>query len=61
MFEQRMDKHFGQMDERFERLEAKFSGMRVELNETQETVDFLSSKNAQYEKKPRHVYSQQSV
>ncbi|MCJ0929788.1 hypothetical protein MST22_01260 [Virgibacillus halodenitrificans] len=32
------------MDERFDRLETKFNSTRAELIETQETVDFLSSK-----------------
>ncbi|MYL45249.1 hypothetical protein GLV94_06300 [Virgibacillus halodenitrificans] len=41
------------MDERFDRLETKFNSTRAELIETQETVDFLSSKTVQHEKKLR--------
>ncbi|MBD1221252.1 hypothetical protein [Virgibacillus halodenitrificans] len=37
------------MDERFDRLETKFNSTRAELIETQETVDFLSSKTMQHE------------
>ncbi|MDC3418476.1 hypothetical protein [Aquibacillus salsiterrae] len=51
-FEQ-MDERFKQMDKRFDRMEKKLSGIRVDLSETQETVDFLSSKSAQHEKKLR--------
>ncbi|MBO0960932.1 hypothetical protein J1P26_14620 [Neobacillus sp. MM2021_6] len=46
------------MDERFDRIETKLNGFRVELTETQETVDYLSIKTAQHEKKLRnHVDS----
>lgn len=41
------------MDERFDRIEAKLSGIRTELTETQETVDYLAIKSAQHEKKLR--------
>lgn len=44
-----------QMNDRFDRLEKKFDGMQVGLRETQETVDFLSSKYAQHEKKLRNI------
>ncbi|WHX28262.1 hypothetical protein [Virgibacillus halodenitrificans] len=37
------------MDERFDRLVTKFNSTRAELIETQETVDFLSSKTMQHE------------
>ncbi|EKN70841.1 hypothetical protein BABA_03219 [Neobacillus bataviensis LMG 21833] len=52
--ENRMDERFDQMDERFDRLESKLNGFRVELTETQETVDYLSIKTAQHEKKLRN-------
>jgi len=41
------------MNERFDRLEKKFEGFKVESMETQETVDYLSSKVLQHEKKLR--------
>lgn len=53
-FEQ-MEKRFDQMDVRFDRLEKKVDGNRVELTETQETVDFLSGKTIQHEKKIREM------
>lgn len=43
------------MDKRFDRLEKKFDGLEVGLRETQETVDFLSSKYVQHEKKLRNI------
>jgi hypothetical protein len=43
------------MDERFDRLEKKLDGIRVELIETQETVDYLASKNLQHERKLRAI------
>jgi len=53
--EEGMNKRFDQIDVRFDRLEKKVDGMRVELTETQENVDYLLSKNAQHEKKLRKV------
>jgi gas vesicle protein len=47
------------MDERFNRLETKVDNLRIELSETQETVDFLSSKTLQHERKIRELYRQQ--
>jgi DNA repair exonuclease SbcCD ATPase subunit len=47
------------MDERFNRLETKVDSLRIELSETQETVDFLSSKTLQHERKIRELYRQQ--
>jgi gas vesicle protein len=47
------------MDERFNRLETKVDSLRIELSETQETVDFLSSKTLQHERKIRKLYRQQ--
>ncbi|AIF44523.1 hypothetical protein [Virgibacillus sp. SK37] len=46
------------MDEHFDRIETKINGVRVELTETQETVDFLSSKTMQHEKKLRKFLNQ---
>lgn len=56
--EKKMDKRFDRVDERLERLDKKFDGMRVELTETQETVDFLSTKHVQHEKKLRAIHGQ---
>ncbi|QCJ42483.1 hypothetical protein FAY30_11490 [Bacillus sp. S3] len=56
--ENHMDERFEQMDERFDRLESKLNGFRVELTETQETVDYLSIKSAQHEKKLRNHVGQ---
>ncbi|WML39471.1 hypothetical protein RCG19_20170 [Neobacillus sp. OS1-2] len=56
--ENRMDERFDQMDERFDRIESKLNGFRVELTETQETVDYLSIKTAQHEKKLRNHVGQ---
>jgi len=63
--ETRMDKRFDEvyerfdeMNKRFDRQDKKFNGVRVELAETQETVDFLSTKNVQHEKKLRTIYEQ---
>jgi ABC-type phosphate transport system auxiliary subunit len=47
------------MNKRFDRLETKVDGLRIELRETQETVDFLSSKTIQHERKIRDLYRQQ--
>lgn len=43
------------VNERFERLEAKIGHIRVELVETQETVDSHSVKIAQHDRKIRHL------
>ncbi|WP_373893501.1 hypothetical protein ACUL41_05045 [Virgibacillus natechei] len=56
--ENRMDERFDRVDERLDRLKTKSDSLRVELTETQETVDFLSSKNVQHEKKLRNVSGQ---
>jgi len=63
--ETRMDKRFDEvyerfdeMNKRFDRQDKKFNGVRVELAETQETVDYLSTKNTQHEKKLRTIYEQ---
>jgi ABC-type phosphate transport system auxiliary subunit len=47
------------INERFNRLETKVDSLRTELSETQETVDFLSSKTLQHERKIRELYRQQ--
>lgn len=53
--ESRLDHMEFTMEERFDRMEKKFDGMRVEIIETQETVDYLSTKNIQHEKKLRKI------
>jgi chaperonin cofactor prefoldin len=55
----RMDEGFERLENRIDRLEKKFEGLRIELTETQETVDYLSSKSVQHEKKLRTLYSEQ--
>lgn len=63
-FEQ-VDKRFEQIDQRFEKIEKrldriedrmdrsdkKYDGLRVDMTETQETTDYLSSKVLQHEEK----------
>lgn len=51
--EERLDR----VETRLDRIEKKFDGTRVEITETQETVDFLSSKTIQHEKKLRELKS----
>ncbi|MDC3411929.1 hypothetical protein NC797_02540 [Aquibacillus sp. 3ASR75-11] len=46
------------MDAGFDRLGKKVDGLRIDLTETQETVDFLSSKSVQHERKLRKVSEQ---
>ena len=58
--EKRMDFLETKKDVRFDRLEKKVDGIRVDLTETQETVNFLSSKYAQHEKKLQTLINQQS-
>lgn len=45
------------INNRFERLEKKMDGLRIEWIETQETVDYLASKNVQHERKLRQLSS----
>ncbi|PMC36641.1 hypothetical protein CJ195_14495 [Bacillus sp. UMB0899] len=59
---ERIDERFEKIDERFDRIEGrldrmekKMDGVRVELTETQETVDFISVKTLQHEKKLREL------
>lgn len=49
---------FDEVNKRFDRQDKKFNGVRVELAKTQETVDYLSTKNVQHEKKLRTIYEQ---
>ncbi|MDQ0219765.1 hypothetical protein ELQ35_20610 [Peribacillus cavernae] len=46
------------MDEGFSSIETNLNTFRIELSETQETVDYLSLKNAQHEKKLRNPTGQ---
>lgn len=59
--EERLNNKIEKMEEKFEkrfdRLEKKFDGLSVSLIETQETVDYLASKNAQHERKLRNIHS----
>ncbi|MCR1835704.1 hypothetical protein NSA56_15260 [Oceanobacillus caeni] len=57
-FESRIDNLESTMNNRFDRLEKKVDGIRVELTETQETTDYLLSKNAQHERKLRELSRQ---
>ncbi|MED4990654.1 hypothetical protein [Parageobacillus toebii] len=50
---------FAEMNERFNRLETKIDNLRIELIETQETVDFHSAKIAQHDRKIRKLSQQQ--
>ncbi|BDG35353.1 hypothetical protein ABET52_03355 [Saccharococcus caldoxylosilyticus] len=50
---------FAEMDERFNQLETKINSLRIELIETQETVDFHSDKIAQHKRKIRKLSQQQ--
>ncbi|MBW8348787.1 hypothetical protein K0H71_04880 [Bacillus sp. IITD106] len=51
----RMDNMEARFKDRFDRLEKKLDVFRIELQETQETVDFLASKNLQHERKLRNI------
>lgn len=51
--ENRMDEGFKEVNKRFDNLGKKVDGIRVDLSETQETTDFLSSKVIQHEQKIR--------
>src|SRR5699024_6086746 len=44
------------IDQRFDRLDAKFTGMRVELNESQEYIHYLTIKNLQHDRKLRKIH-----
>ena len=51
----KVDQRFDQIEERLDRMEKKMDGFRVEWTETQETVDFISVKTLQHEKKLREI------
>lgn len=62
---QKMDEKFdetnerlSQVENRLDRIEKKLDGFHVELTETQESVEFLLTKNAQHEKKLRELQKQ---
>ncbi|MED4968402.1 hypothetical protein [Parageobacillus toebii] len=57
--EGRIDRLENEMNERFNRLETKIDNLRIELIETQETVDFHSAKIAQHDRKIRKLSQQQ--
>ncbi|WMT18112.1 hypothetical protein RFB12_12385 [Parageobacillus toebii] len=57
--ESRIEKLENEMNERFNRLETKIDNLRIELIETQETVDFYSAKIAQHDRKIRKLSQQQ--
>ncbi|MFD1779885.1 hypothetical protein ACFSFW_14570 [Fredinandcohnia salidurans] len=54
-----MNLGFARVDERLDRLGKKQEGMRVELTENKETVDFLLNKTAQHERKLQQLINQQ--
>ena len=48
------------IDQRFDRLDGKFTGMRVELNELQESIHYITSKSLQYGRKHRKIHEHSS-
>lgn len=52
---ERIEVRLDRIEERFDRVEKKIDGVRVELTETQETVDFITVKTLQHEKKLREL------
>ncbi len=54
----KVDQRLDSIDERLDRMEKKMDGFRVELTETQETVDFVAKKTLQHEKKLREFHHQ---
>jgi hypothetical protein len=54
-----MNLGFARVDERLDRLGKKQEGIRVELTENKETVDFLLNKTAQHERKLQQLINQQ--
>ncbi|WP_033827909.1 hypothetical protein [Bacillus andreraoultii] len=58
--EEKVDTGFTEVNNRLNRLEKKVDRLRDDLKETQETVDFLTSKNIQHEKKLRSLTEQNS-
>ncbi|WP_066297234.1 hypothetical protein [Bacillus sp. FJAT-29937] len=55
---EKVDQRLDLIDERLDRMEKKMDGFRVELTETQETVDFIAKKTLQHEKKLREFHHQ---
>ncbi|WP_176215101.1 hypothetical protein [Cytobacillus gottheilii] len=53
-----VDARFDRIEERLDRVEKKMGGFRTEMSEMQETVDFISSKTIQHEKKLREFNRQ---
>lgn len=49
--DEKIDQFECTMEKPFDRLDKKVDGLRVDLTETQETVDYLASKSLQHEKK----------
>lgn len=54
----KMEERFNRLEERFDRMENKMNGFRVELTETQETVEFTAAKTIQHESKLRKLTQQ---
>jgi septal ring factor EnvC (AmiA/AmiB activator) len=54
-----MQEGFTQVNQRIARLDDKFTGVRADLTETQETTNYLLSKSAQHEKKIQQIINQQ--
>ncbi|MEI3598023.1 MULTISPECIES: hypothetical protein [unclassified Oceanobacillus] len=55
---QEVDKRFDKIDQKFDSLNQKVGGIRIELQETQETAEFAASKVIQHEKELRHINTQ---
>lgn len=53
-FEQ-MDQRLEKLEERMDRIEKKFDGHKVEVIETQETLDYLVTKTSRHEQKLRKL------
>ena len=51
----KVDERLDSIEGRLDRIEKKMDGFRVELTETQETVDFISVKTLQHVKKLREL------
>lgn len=58
--ENKMDNGFSTVNQQLDRLGKKQDGMRVELTETKETVNFLYKKSAQHEEKLHQLDQQQA-
>ena len=64
-FDQKLDQMKDQLESRAWKTHgssfrpSRIDHLRTHLSETQETVDFLSIKNAQHERKIREIYNQQ--